>query len=70
MCICLAPPGLTLLAIDLLIEFEKLTAHLVKGLEAGASNSEVSILFSCLLNLVQAVTLHEMRPVHLIRAQG
>lgn len=49
-----------LLAVELVIQFKKLTCHLVNGLGASSSDSEVTIVLHGLLDLIKAVTFDEV----------
>ena len=66
----LAPPGLALLAIVLLIKLKQLATNLIKCLDARASHPEVSIVLRGLLDVVKAIALDKVLSVVLVRTQS
>ena len=62
---CLAP-----LAHNCFIQSEKFGADLFKTIAAGAPHTEVSVEFSCVLDLTQAITFNKMLPILLTGAHG
>ena len=67
--IFLWPPRVhTPLAIHPIVHLEQLCCELFQAASAGSPDTEESIVFSCLLDLIEAVALNELLLVLLIRA--
>lgn len=50
----------SLLAVELLVELEKIATYLVKGSGTSTANSEIAVVLCCLLHFSQAVAVYKV----------